>query len=1444
MLTDCEICTGGWLNMDYGQLYNKNYYETSCGDVSYLDSEHWVKFFGNIADKIIETINPKTVLDVGCAAGYLVAALRDRGVEAYGIDVSEFAISCAREDIKPYCRVCSALEPLPDDFPKKFDLVITIEVAEHLYEEDCEKFIENICTFSENIIFSSTPDDFAEKTHLNVQQLEYWAKRFAKHGFFRKLIYDASFISPQAVYFTKKEVKYERLVEDYERHIRILSRTISNRKTHISPKHLSKIYLDIGYGFSENESVFTVEIGENGYVSHTVQLPRNVKSVRFNPVDDKLCIVENLLITSNEGVENPINVNGIHVDEFDIFDNTDPQYTLDLEGRSVEWIKIEALIYVFENADIQPIFAKFRSISSLKEAIIERDRENKELKILLQEKEEETDAENQIRELETELQRWKYMYNEICTSSCWKITKPIRLIMDTAKRMLKSNIITYKLYRGFKCIREHGIIYTMQLLKMKLRNEKRYRNIAASMGADMDPENQISCIVDDSIKFSVIVPLYNTPEKYLREMIQSVIYQTYANWELCLADGSDSEHAYIEDICMKYAQKDNRILYKKLSQNLGISGNSNACVEMSSGDYIVLLDHDDILQPNALYENARAISETHADVLYSDEDKITEDGVRHLPFFKPDWSPDLLYSQMYICHLLVIRRDLFNKIGGFDSDFDGSQDYDLMLRLCEKTDKIYHIPKILYSWRETHNSTALNADSKPYAHLAGKRALDRHLKRKYGEYAHAEDSEYTFVYDARFDLLKDAPLISIIIPMKDNHSLTDRCIRSILKKTIYQNYEIIILNNNSEEEESYRWFESIKKTDSRIKVIDANFGFNWSRLNNYGMKYANGEVYVFLNNDTEVITEDWLNRLAENALRDDIGVVGALLLYSDNTIQHAGVVVGVRGWADHIFKGMQPIHYGCPFVSPMVNRNVLAVTGACMAISRKTIRKIGDFNENFTICGSDVEICIRAYEAGLYNLYNSRVKLLHLESKSRDSYIPENDFKMSALCYDYYRENGDPFFNPNLSINSVIPQQGDKVMNWNSFKNYLKKHKGILNIYNKIKMNVTFSPDIPEISKICARPLPEMKDEYRINIIVPSINKEHLFGGISTALQFFDCLRKQHQTKARILVSDSAIKPESLFGFAEYTLVKMKENAIDNLQIMDISNRSNSDIPVAKNDIFIATGWWTAHTIAPVIKWQANYYNIPLHSLIYFIQDFEPGFYAWSSRYSIAESTYHMDIPITAVFNSTQLKDYFHSKNYKFEKEFCFSPVLNKKLREQLELKGPIRRERIIVIYGRPSTHRNAFELIVAALREWTSKQKDVSNWTVVSAGEPHPDVDLGNGIVLHSVGKLPLERYAELMLRASIGISIMISPHPSYPPLEMSTFGMKVITNCFENKDLSDFNKNIISLRNYSPENISNALLELCDKFDPEAKPCLDNMEYVDGKDVFEEICKEISLS
>lgn len=957
----------------------------------------------------------------------------------------------------------------------------------------------------------------------------------------------------------------------------------------------------------------------------------------------------------------------------------------------------------------------------------------------------------------------------------------------------------------------------------------------------------------DKIKFSILIPVYNVEIPWLKKAIKSVEEQTYKNWELCLADdcsGKKEVPEYLKTI------ESEKIKVNLLPVNKGISTATNAAASMASGDYLLLMDNDDVLAPDALEAFAKAIEEQDCDILYSDQDIIDQKDVHRNPLLKPDWSPDLVLSQMYIGHLLGFKKELFEEIGGFRSEYNGSQDYDLFLRMTEKTQKIVHVPKILYSWRAIESSTAENPESKPYAQIMGRKAVQDHLDRTLGQgKAIVNETDHYFVYDVRY-MLKEQPLVSVIIPTKDHFDLLEQAVSSIYAKTTYKNFEILVLDNNSEEEITFRGFEKLEKQYENLRVLKAAFEFNWSKLNNFGISHAKGDIFLFLNNDVEVIEGEWMTRLAEKAVQEKVGVVGGLLLYEDGTIQHGGVVAGMGGWADHVFKGMNPVHYGSPFVSPVVTRNVTAVTGACMAVSRKTLEKIGGFDERFIICGSDVEICIRAIEHGYRNIYDPYIRLYHLESKSRDSYIPEIDFELSDKMYKEYRKNGDPFYNINLDIMSCVPKEkeitpeGNK--NMAQLKGAIKKLikgentesavemgiRGLRKLKKHLKIEeynkkMAFNTHIAEINPytFCVG----NHEKKRINILVPSINTEHVFGGIATALKFFEKFAEISGFDKRMILVDAEPSQEALDKYgADYRFVSPGEDSREPAQILPYSSRQGS-IPVSENDYFMFTGWWTAHCAQEAYDRFQKQDGFAPNRFIYFIQDFEPGFYAWSTRYLLADATYKSPYEQTAVFNSKLLRDYFKNNGYQFADEYYFEPVLNDSLKEILmRTDKPMKKKRQILIYGRPGTERNAFNLIVAALKSWTMIQEHAEDWTILSAGEQHPAVDIGKNIKVTSVGKLSLEGYANLLEESYGGISLMASPHPSYPPLEMSAFGVKVITNTFANKDLSDFSGNIVSVSRTTPDEIAARLQEICDGYTESVERKAANEAYLNNAEVF----------
>lgn len=416
-------------------------------------------------------------------------------------------------------------------------------------------------------------------------------------------------------------------------------------------------------------------------------------------------------------------------------------------------------------------------------------------------------------------------------------------------------------------------------------------------------------------------------------------------------------------------------------------------------------------------------------------------------------------------------------------------------------------------------------------------------------------------------------------------------------------------------------------------------------------------------------------------------------------------------------------------------------------------------------------------------------------------------------------------------------------MNLARIKNFLKGNPLTVRLYQKIKAAMTTSGGytIGEIEPLVPRKCERSDSKIRLNIITPSVDTKHVFGGISTAMKLFYETCEKGGFDARVIVVDAPVLPESSVLDEKYELVKPENHKDVPYQVVPMHDRHGKTFPVAQNDIFIATGWWTAYTVSDVIRWQKETYGVS-HPLVYMIQDFEPGFYPWSSRYMMADSTYRSELPVYAVLNSKLLSDFFAEKGYTFEKQWSFDPKLNESLLAFLPEQGTkVDKKKQILVYGRPSTARNAFELLVYGLREWVAQQEDAKEWTILSAGEMHDDIPLGEGIVLHSVGKLSLQEYAEVMLGTYAGISLMVSPHPSYPPLEMSTFGIKTITNSYDSKDLSGFSENIVSLKSCAPRDIAGALSKICGNYDGQGV-ISSNEEYLTADKTFGTIPQELA--
>ena len=514
---------------------------------------------------------------------------------------------------------------------------------------------------------------------------------------------------------------------------------------------------------------------------------------------------------------------------------------------------------------------------------------------------------------------------------------------------------------------------------------------------------------------SVAVPAYRTPEKFLVQMIDSLLAQTYGNWELCIANGSPEDGA-MKKVLEEYTKKDSRIRVSELTENKGIAGNTNAALEMARGEFVGLLDHDDLLAPNALYEIVRALDEDRTlDAVYTDEDKVTTELDEHFqPHLKPDFNLDLLRSNNYICHFFVVRRSIVQKVGGFRQEFDGAQDHDFIFRCIETAEKVGHIPEILYHWRTHKASTADNPASKMYAFDAGKRAIEAHLKRTgtEGTVSHTPDLGF---FRVKYPV-QGQPLVSIIIPNKDEKETLKACIDSIREKTEYPNYEIIIVENNSTTDEIFQYYKELSQ-DPRIRLLRWKKEFNYSAINNYGVRHANGEYLLFLNNDVTVITPGWIKELLGVCQRSEVGAAGVKLIYPDDTIQHAGCVIGLGGIAGHMFVDMPANRTGYLHKASIL-QDMSAVTAACMMMKRTAFEEAGGFTEKLSVAFNDVDLCLKVRKNHKLIVYDPYVQLYHMESKTRGAEDNKEKVRRFQEEIEYMRcqwidilKKGDPYYN-------------------------------------------------------------------------------------------------------------------------------------------------------------------------------------------------------------------------------------------------------------------------------------------------------------------------------------------------------------------------------------------------------------------------------------------------
>jgi len=648
------------------------------------------------------------------------------------------------------------------------------------------------------------------------------------------------------------------------------------------------------------------------------------------------------------------------------------------------------------------------------------------------------DLASRIAELEDKNSELEFKLSRIKNNPIWKASTPARNAMHFTIRQIDR-------------VRNQG---SVKGVIAKLKYKQIEKKAMTHYGTESFPTPEVRKEQEEAVfvkmpKISILVPLYNTPEKFLRDMIESVLVQTYSNWQLCLADGSDDEHVgLVSQIVNEYMKEERaldkegncKISYKKLEKNEGISGNTNHCLELAEGEYVGLFDHDDILHPEVLYWYVKAINEENADYIYCDETTFKGDDINKMitMHFKPDYAIDNLRANNYICHFSVFKRTLLDGTELFRTKFDGSQDHDMILRLTDKAEHIVHIPKLLYYWRSHAGSVASDISAKPYAIEAAKGAVADHLRRHgYDHFKITSTRAFETIFKISYEVV-GTPKVSIVIPNCEHAEDLRRCIDSIYEKSVYDNYEIIVVENGSKGSEVKGYYDELKSGALKdiVKVVDfyedkSNLNpdgskpkFNYSKVVNYGVKASDGEYIILLNNDTKVITVNWIEELLMYAQRADVGAVGGKLYFPDRKIQHAGVVLklGAHRTAGHSHYGQAGMNLG--YMGRLCYaQDVSAVTGACLMVSRKKYDEVGGLDETFEVSLNDVDFCLKLREKGYLNVFTPFAEMFHFESLSRGLDLEGENAKRYEDESEHFRtkwkevlDKGDPYYNPNFSL--------------------------------------------------------------------------------------------------------------------------------------------------------------------------------------------------------------------------------------------------------------------------------------------------------------------------------------------------------------------------------------------------------------------------------------------
>jgi O-antigen biosynthesis protein len=1382
-------------SLDPSVLYGEDYYKQRFGPIPYARNEHWLNFFGGIAQNLIDTIRPKSVYDAGCAWGFLVEAFRDRGVEARGCDISAFAIDQVRDDIRPYCSVASLSQPIPAG---PYDLVTCIEVLEHMEEWEALQAVEEIVKVTGTVLFSSTPNDFTEPTHINVQPLMYWLEVFAKTGFYPDPLFDAGFIAPHAFLLRRRA---EPLPDDF---LLLYSEVLRGRidRTAFLQRQARVEQLEIEKGrltfelqrISGNASEFTQEdlrameasISKetDAWRDNQAELQNLRSRLRFS--QDQLADARSQVADSNQRIADvQVHLVSATIQADEVRNQLEASQKQLSDLHELRTQTAEELRQARQSADLLP--ETKQQLTSVSEELVrwkmEADarasahQQAERLVVELEDRLENADRSEHL------LEEWRTHCNEL--SASLETLSRRNELLDTQLESISRNPGWRLILQGRAwlsknrwrrawvrnrlepairwCLRravnaeptplptpfrpapaEIAAVANASLpVEIRSTTSPQFRAGPADYqgwikeheptAAQLDIQRKLAGCLSYQPKISVLTPVFKVPLDVLRATVDSVIAQTYDNWELCItvpsADNPDaSRYLQFE------ASRDPRIRVKIIEKNEGISENSNLALSLATGEFLALLDHDDTLAPFALFEVTQLLNQDHAvDFIYSDKDLITEDGKdRFQPLFKPKWSPELMLNANYLTHLCVMRTQNVRDVGGWRKETDGAQDWDLFLRLMRRFGKVRHIPKVLYHWRQISTSVAQGGlQAKPYADQAQVRAVQDHCEALglHVEVVRHETGDLRILWPA------GEGRVSIVYVSGRSDERTLQRAKDLSSSTTYANYEILLPYGES-------------NSFGRLRCIGVSQQANLRERIDAAVREASGQTLVFIDECVTPTGSEWLGELVGPLRLDGVGLVGARLLDArTHMLRHCGIVFTEDGCSENIYAG-QPEHVYEQFGGASWYRNWSAISGSCFAIDRDLWIKLGGIEGYPLVPRPDIHLSLKIrLQVGLRIVYNPYARFLQNGIAELESPLLSFPAKEGALRASF--PDGDPYFNVNLDCQNgrVTYQDKQAGRGKSGGTDYAADSRALVEIFD-------FSPSQFKRSRdIQAKRLTRRMES--VTWFLPDFSNA-FYGGVHTILRFAAAFHQEYGIR-----SDFCILGSSPVTLARSRIAAAFPNLADADVIVLNDHHRVNELP--ESDAAVCSLWTTAYASLEFNKTRRKFY---------FIQDDESLFYPAGSISALVEATYGFGFH--GICNTVSLLKRYQARGGHVE---FFNPCIDPNIFHDRKRKPPQdSAPYTIFCYARPDHPRNSFELLAACLRD--IKQRLGDEVSLVTAGAEWDLKEHALEGVVENLGLLNYQTTGALYRTCDLGLVMMMTRHPSYLPMELMACGSVVISN------------------------------------------------------------------